>query len=147
MHLKSSLLNELHHEKTCLQGLRPVKTESGLLSFRDWLETWNLYLASILSKQQTTKALIKLHRCAGWSASLLFAYSINRFSHVTWLKYISTSLQHFSLQHGFGYNRAQGWTLWVSYSYINHTSHDMTKHVFRSFRARKAQTSLCSHRS
>ena len=27
------------------------------------------------------KALIRLSRCAGWSASLLFAYGINRFSH------------------------------------------------------------------
>ena len=30
----------------------------------------------ILSKQQTAKVLIRLHRCAGWSAPLLFAYGI-----------------------------------------------------------------------
>ena len=30
-------------------------------------------LAMILSKTQITKALIRLHRCAGWSAPLLFA--------------------------------------------------------------------------
>ena len=30
----------------------------------------------ILSKQQTTKALIRLRRCTGWSAPLLFAYDI-----------------------------------------------------------------------
>ena len=30
----------------------------------------------ILSKQRTTKALIRLSRCAGWSAPLLFAYDI-----------------------------------------------------------------------
>ena len=35
----------------------------------------------ILSKQRITKRLIRLRRCAGWSASLLFAYCINRFSH------------------------------------------------------------------
>ena len=35
----------------------------------------------VLSKQQTTKALIRLCGCAGWSAPLLFAYSKNRFSH------------------------------------------------------------------
>ena len=34
----------------------------------------------ILSKQQTTKALIGLRGCAGWSAPLLFAYGKNRFS-------------------------------------------------------------------
>ena len=36
----------------------------------------------ILSRLRTTKALISLHRCAGWSAPLLIAYGINRFSHV-----------------------------------------------------------------
>ena len=35
----------------------------------------------ILSKQRTTKVLIRLRGCAGWSAPLLFAYGINRFSH------------------------------------------------------------------
>ena len=35
----------------------------------------------LLSKQQSTKALIRLHGCAGWSAPLWFAYGINRFSH------------------------------------------------------------------
>ena len=29
-----------------------------------------------LSRQQTTKALIRLHGCAGWSVPLLFAYDI-----------------------------------------------------------------------
>ena len=37
--------------------------------------------ASILSRQRTTKALIRLRGCASWSAPLLFAYGINRFSH------------------------------------------------------------------
>ena len=35
----------------------------------------------ILSRQRTTKALIRLRGCAGWSAPLLFAYGKNRFSH------------------------------------------------------------------
>ena len=35
----------------------------------------------ILYRQRTTKALSRLHGCAGWSAPLLFAYVINRFSH------------------------------------------------------------------
>ena len=35
----------------------------------------------ILSRQRTTKVLIRLHECAGGSAPLLFAYGINRFSH------------------------------------------------------------------
>ena len=35
----------------------------------------------ILSRQWTTKVLIRLFGCAGWSAPLLFAYGINRFSH------------------------------------------------------------------
>ena len=42
-----------------------------------------LYIASrgiILSRQRTTKALIRLRGCTGWSAPLLFAYRKNRFS-------------------------------------------------------------------
>ena len=35
----------------------------------------------ILYRQRKTKLLIRLCRCAGWSASLLFAYGKNRFSH------------------------------------------------------------------
>ena len=35
----------------------------------------------ILSRQRTTKVLIRLRNCAGCSAPLLFAYGINRFSH------------------------------------------------------------------
>ena len=35
----------------------------------------------ILSRQRTTKALIRLCGCAGWSAPLLFTYDRNRFSH------------------------------------------------------------------
>ena len=34
-----------------------------------------------LSRKRTTKALIRLRGCAGWSAPLLFAYGINRFCH------------------------------------------------------------------
>ena len=37
--------------------------------------------SSLLSRQRTTKALIRLHRCAGWSAPLLLTYDKNRFSH------------------------------------------------------------------
>ena len=36
---------------------------------------------NILSRQQTTKVLIRLHGCAGWSVPLLFAYRKNSFSH------------------------------------------------------------------
>ena len=35
---------------------------------------------NIISRQRTTKALIRLCGCPGWSARLLFAYGINRFS-------------------------------------------------------------------
>ena len=75
----------------CLRGLRPGNTQNSQRSYKDQLELWNFgyskyryYTASIgiiLPRQRTTKTLIKLHRCAGWSAPLLFAYGINRFSH------------------------------------------------------------------
>ena len=35
----------------------------------------------VLSRQWTTKALIRLRGCAGWSVPFLLAYGINRFSH------------------------------------------------------------------
>ena len=50
-----------------------------------WATSWeNLFMSYANNKgadQRTTKTLIRLCRCAGWSASLLFAYGINRFSH------------------------------------------------------------------
>ena len=38
-------------------------------------------LTSILSREGKTKELISLHRCAGWSVSLLFACNKFKFSH------------------------------------------------------------------
>ena len=40
-----------------------------------------LDIASIAIMQRTIKALIRLRGCVGWSAPLLFAHGINRFSH------------------------------------------------------------------
>ena len=40
LHPLGALLYEPRHdEKTCLQGLRPGKTQTGLLSYRDQLES------------------------------------------------------------------------------------------------------------
>ena len=67
-----SNITEPRHEKTYLQGLRPVKTlEILAIASRD----------IILSKQQTIKALIRMRGCTGWSTHLLFAYGKSRFSH------------------------------------------------------------------
>ena len=73
-------------KKTCLWSLRPCKTQTSLLSFRDWLESWNFEfskfrnncLGIILSRQWTTKAMIRLRGCACWFAPLLFAYDIRQ---------------------------------------------------------------------
>ena len=35
---KISTINEMCHEKTCLQGLRPSQTQTGLYNNRRWLE-------------------------------------------------------------------------------------------------------------
>ena len=75
-------LFEPRHEKTCLWGLQPGKIQTSLLSTSQGLEI--LDIASrciILSRWRTTKTVIRLHGCAGWSAPLLFAYGKNRFSH------------------------------------------------------------------
>ena len=41
---------EPRHEKTCLQGLQPGKTQTNLLSYRDKLESWN-FVVHIWLKQ------------------------------------------------------------------------------------------------
>ena len=60
---------EPHHEKTCLQGFQPGKTQTGLLSYIDLskkLEILDIEIKGIiLSRQRTTKVLIRLHGCAG----------------------------------------------------------------------------------
>ena len=59
---------EPHHERTCLQDLRPGKTKTSLLSYRDQLFLTYLDLLNaciILSGQRTTKALFRLRECAG----------------------------------------------------------------------------------
>ena len=69
--------------KPVLGGWRPDKFQTGLLSFRNLIEFWIFYLTSIgmiLYKQRTTKALIRLRGCAGWSEPLLFAYGIKQVS-------------------------------------------------------------------
>ena len=49
--------------------------------------SWGLEISAIarrgniLSRQRTTKVLIRLRGCIGWSAPLLFAYGKNWFSH------------------------------------------------------------------
>ena len=73
---------EPHHEKTCLRGLRPVLTQTACTATeaRYSLEKSDIETRGIIpSRQLTTKVLIRLHKCAGWSAPLLFAYDINRF--------------------------------------------------------------------
>ena len=75
---------EPRHKKTCLRGLRPGMTKTGLLSYRGLLGLEISAIARrgiILSRQRKPKALIRLRGCVGWSAPLLFAYGINRFSH------------------------------------------------------------------
>ena len=78
--LKASSLNEPGHEKTCLQGFLPGKTQTSLLSYRSKLshEIANIETRDIiLSRQRIRKALIRLYGCAGWSAPFLFAYGLN----------------------------------------------------------------------
>ena len=71
----------IHDTTKCVFGhFRPGQTQTGLRSHR--IEILANESRDILSKQRTTKALIRLRGCAGWSAPLLFAYDINRFSHV-----------------------------------------------------------------
>ena len=60
-------------EKTCLWGVQQREIQTRLLSYRDLLKNWRACLDIILFNTQITKALIRLHECAGWSAPVLFA--------------------------------------------------------------------------
>ena len=68
--------------KTCLQGFRPCKTQTNLLSLElrqnaEILRVVNLSI--ILSWKQTIKALIRLRGCLGWSAPLMVTCRFVRF--------------------------------------------------------------------
>ena len=79
----------------CIWALSREKLSSGIANMYDCKHVWQKLAVQpqawnfgyrnlrdiILSRQRTTKALIRLRGCAGWSAPLLFAYGINRFSH------------------------------------------------------------------
>ena len=70
--------------KLVFRGVRPGRTRPACSASEAGYRLENFDLASIdisLSKQRTTKALVRLRGCAGLSAPLLFAYDINRFSH------------------------------------------------------------------
>ena len=76
---------EHRHEKTCLRYFRVGQTQTSPLSYRDYLESWKfefskyIRIINVLPRKRTTKALIRLRGCAGWSAPLLFTYGKNRF--------------------------------------------------------------------
>ena len=67
---------------TLLQGFRPCKAQTNLISYRDYnAEILSVAsLSIILSWERTTEALIRLCGCVGWSAPLMFACSFVRFS-------------------------------------------------------------------
>ena len=81
----SGIINfETHHEKTCLRDLRPgySKPACAATETKQRLEISDKEPRGIiLSKQRTTKELIRLRGYAGWSAPLIFGYCINRLSH------------------------------------------------------------------
>ena len=71
--------NEPRHDKTCLWEF-PTRPDTNRPAQPQKLASLEILAIEsrdiILSKQRTTKALIRLHGCAGWSAPLLFAYGI-----------------------------------------------------------------------
>ena len=73
------------HEKTCLQGFRQVrfKPASSATETSQKIEiALEASLGMIVLNTWITKALIRLGRCTGWSAPLLFANHKDRFSQV-----------------------------------------------------------------
>ena len=74
--------NQVRHKLACSATETTYSLEISAIVRRD----------IILSRQRTTKVLIRLRGCAGWSAPLLFAYGINRFSHDVALLFSYTDL-------------------------------------------------------
>ena len=74
-----SNLIEPCHEKMCLREF-PARSDSNwpaqLQKLAGGLRFWLQKLDITLARQRTTKALIRLRGCAGWSAPLLFTYDI-----------------------------------------------------------------------
>ena len=76
--------SEPRHKKTCLRACDQLrlKPDCSATATSYSLEVSAIVSRGIiLSRQRTTKALIRLLGCAGWSAPLLFAYGIKGFSH------------------------------------------------------------------
>ena len=64
--LSSGASDQARHKPACAATEASYNLEISAIEYRD----------IILTKQRTTKVLIRLCGCAGWSASLLFAYDI-----------------------------------------------------------------------
>ena len=93
----------------------------------------------ILSRQQTTKALIRLRRCTGLSVPLLFTYGINRFSHdMAYLRFIKTQTNKSQTRQQttkalIGLRGCAGWSVPLLLAYgMNRFSHDKAYLVFKS---------------
>ena len=65
--INDCLCNESCHVKTCLLGLQPGKTQTGLLSYRlASLEIVDLARMGIILSRQLTNALVRLRGCPSW---------------------------------------------------------------------------------
>ena len=64
--VSSGVSNQARHKQACTATETSLSLEISAIESRD----------IILSKQRTTKALIRLRGCASWSVPLLFAYDI-----------------------------------------------------------------------
>ena len=69
---------EPQHEKTCPQFARSSASEAN-----QGLQMNIKYLDIRRPRQRITRTLIRLRGRAGWFASFLFAYDINRFCHAS----------------------------------------------------------------
>ena len=95
--------------KPVFRSLRPGMTQTGRLSYRDFLEAWNLAYRNYkyYTKLRITKAQIRLRGCAGWSVPCRSHTAKTGFL-MTWLIYHDTCswLFMFSLISGHGENHS-----------------------------------------
>ena len=81
---RSTVLSEPRSEKTGLQGFWPGPTQTGLCSYRRWLEDWNFGFRKKRDcsiRVAKTKALISFAVTAKLICVFVFAYAKSQFSH------------------------------------------------------------------
>ena len=106
-------LDPHYQEKTCLRGVRPGKSQTDLLSFRSWLESWQLVLYYLGSEQRG-----RWTNCADAQADLCLCCSQMAKSVVSWCGSFCWMVEH-TLSNDQNPYDAYGYILFLHSSYTH----------------------------